>query len=85
MELKNITNSFVHNCYGQFLYTNKMEDYKFDVYLDTLSNASILKTNKDVITGDECISIVPYKYSYPVFSTYFLFYTSSGNIYFSPS
>ena len=33
-----------------------MEDYKFDVYLDTLSNASILKTNKDVITGDETVT-----------------------------
>jgi len=33
-----------------------MEDYKFNVYLDTLSNANILKTNKDVITGDDTIT-----------------------------
>ena len=28
-ELKNIANSFVHNCYGQFLYTNKINKRDF--------------------------------------------------------
>jgi hypothetical protein len=44
------------NQYYNNLYNKKMEDYKFNVYLDTLSNANILKTNKDVITGDDTIT-----------------------------
>ncbi len=44
-------NQFYNN-----LYNKKMQDYKFNVYIDTLSNFNIIKREDDMISGDENIT-----------------------------
>ncbi len=43
------------NEYYNRLYNKNMKDYKFNVYLNTLSKAEIIKRNDDIITGDNDI------------------------------
>ena len=38
------------------LYNKNMQDYKFNVYIDTLSNFNIIKTEDNMISGDDNIT-----------------------------
>ena len=44
------------NQYYNKLYNKNMQDYQFNVYLDTLSDCNIIKKNNNKITGDEQIT-----------------------------
>lgn len=53
---KNITvNENELNEFYNYMYNTKMEDYKFDVYLDNLSRVNIIDKKEDIVTGNRGI------------------------------